>query len=66
MYIRKKYICDKISPLKKMMLPFEKKLPPKKRLTPNIIGKQFFEFLIFGFANIQLINKGRISRNIDI
>jgi hypothetical protein len=28
----------------------------KRRLAPNIIGKQIFEFLIFRFADIQPIN----------
>lgn len=39
---------------------------PKKKLAPNIIGKQILFFLISGSTDIQLINKWHISGNIDI
>jgi len=47
------------------MLPFGNVLP-KKILTPNIIGKKFYDFLISRSINIQIINKRKISKNINI
>jgi hypothetical protein len=44
-------------------LPSRDFLPPKK-LAPNIVGKQIFDFLIFESIDIQLINNWQISKTL--
>jgi hypothetical protein len=48
------------------MLPLGDFLPQRKRLAPNIIGKQIFEFLMSESIDIRLINKRWISKKNDI
>jgi hypothetical protein len=48
------------------MLPFGDFSLRRKRLASCIIGRQIFEILISGFADIQLINKLQIFYNIDV
>jgi hypothetical protein len=52
MFFRKNNIRDKTFPFKKRMLLFEDFSPKQKRLALNIIGRNFFEFLIFKSPNI--------------
>lgn len=62
-FLEKIYICNKTFPYQKWILPFRDFLPQKK-LAPNIIGKQIFDFLIFESIDIQLINKWQISKTL--
>jgi hypothetical protein len=48
------------------MMPLGDFLPQRKRLAPNITGKQIFEFLMAKSIDIQLINKRWISKKNDI
>jgi hypothetical protein len=52
-FFKKKYMVTKKSLFKKGYYPFED-FSPLKKLAPNIIGKQIFQFLIFGCVNIRL------------
>ncbi len=47
-------------------MPLGDFLPQRKRLAPNITGKQIFEFLMAKSIDIQLINKRWISKKNDI
>ncbi len=49
-----------------MIFPFWRFIAPKRKLAPNIIDKQIFEFLISGCADIRLINERQRSKNTDI